>query len=134
MLTKEQEKILTFLLSLPRDTNNRITVSRKNYNLDYSESDFITKLRDIETLGYFEIKYLTGHHNTLKTYIEVIPNGNTLSYFMDKKNKESQKRRDLIKWLIPVIISSLSLLWNILNTLYSTHLKELIDNLTSQIN
>ena len=134
MLTKEQEKILTFLLSLPRDTNNRITVSRKNYNLDYSESDFITKLRDIETLGYFEIKYLTGHHNTLKTYIEVIPNGNTLSYFMDKKNKKSQKRRDLIKWLIPVIISSLSLLWNILNTLYSTHLKELIDNLTSQIN
>lgn len=134
MLTKEQEKILTFLLSLPRDTNNRITVSRKNYNLDYSESDFINKLRDIETLGYFEIKYLTGHHNTLKTYIEVIPNGNTLSYFMDKKNKESQKRRDLIKWLIPVIISSLSLLWNILNTLYSTHLKELIDNLTSQIN
>lgn len=134
MLTKEQEKILTFLLSLPRDTNNRITVSRKNYNLDYSESDFINKLRDIETLGYFEIKYLTGHHNTLKTYIEVIPNGNTLSYFMDKKNKKSQKRRDLIKWLIPVIISSLSLLWNILNTLYSTHLKELIDNLTSQIN
>lgn len=53
---------------------------------------------------------------------------------MDKKNKKSQKRRDLIKWLIPVIISSLSLLWNILNTLYSTHLKELIDNLTSQIN
>lgn len=134
MLTKEQEKILTFLLSLPRDTNNRITVSRKNYNLDYSESDFINKLRDIETLGYFEIKYLTGHHNTLKTYIEVIPNGNTLSYFMDKKNKKSQKKRDLIKWLIPVIISSLSLLWNILNTLYSTHLKELIDNLTSQIN
>lgn len=134
MLTKEQEKILTFLLSLPRDTNNRITVSRKNYNLDYSESDFINKLRDIETLGYFEIKYLTGHHDTLKTYIEVIPNGNTLSYFMDKKNKKSQKRRDLIKWLIPVMISSLSLLWNILNTLYSTHLKELIDNLTSQIN
>lgn len=125
MLTIEQEKILTFLLSLPRDTNNRITVSRKNYNLDYTESDFINKLRDMETLGYFEIKYLTGHHDTLKTYI-------TLSYFMDKKNKKSQKRRDLIKWLIPVIISSLSLLWNILNTLYSTHLKELIDNLTSQ--
>ena len=134
MLTKEQENILRFLLSLPRDTNNRITVSRKNYNLDYSESDFINKLRDMETLGYFEIKYLTGHHDTLKTYIEGVPNRDTLSYFMDKKNKKSQKRRDLIKWLIPVIISSLSLLWNILNTLYSTHLKELIDNLTSQIN
>ena len=134
MLTKEQENILRFLLSLPRDTNNRITVSRKNYNLDYSESDFINKLRDMETLGYFEIKYLTGHHDTLKTYIEVVPNRDTLSYFMDKKNKKSQKRRDLIKSLIPVIISSLSLLWNILNTLYSTHLKELIDNLTSQIN
>ena len=66
MLTKEQENILRFLLSLPRDTNNRITVSRKNYNLDYSESDFINKLRDMETLGYFEIKYLTGHHDTLK--------------------------------------------------------------------
>lgn len=118
MLTKEQENILRFLLSLPRDTNNRITVSRKNYNLDYSESDFINKLRDI----------------TLKTYIEVIPNRDILSYFTIKKNKKSQKRRDLIKWLIPVIISSLSLLWNILNTLYSTHLKELIDNLTSQIN
>ena len=47
MLTKEQENILRFLLSLPRDTNNRITVSRKNYNLDYSESDFINKLRNI---------------------------------------------------------------------------------------
>lgn len=93
MLTKEQENILRFLLSLPRDTNNRITVSRKNYNLDYSESYFINKLRDMETLGFFEIKYLTGHHDTLKTYIEVIPNRDTLSYFMDKKNKKSQKKK-----------------------------------------
>ncbi|CAM4282340.1 hypothetical protein HMPREF1097_02733 [Enterocloster bolteae 90B8] len=50
MLTKEQENILRFLLSLPRDTNNRITVSRKNYNLDYSlkrinrQSDISNKL------------------------------------------------------------------------------------------
>ena len=91
MHTKEQENIIRFLLSLPRDTNNRITVSRKNYNLDYSESDFINKLRDMETLGYFEIKYLTGHHDTLKTYIEVIPNRDTYLILWIKRIRNLKK-------------------------------------------
>lgn len=134
MLSKEQEKILQFLLSLPRDSQNRINVSRNTYTLDFSENVFLNKLRDIETLGFFKIHYLTGHHDTLKTYIEIIPDKSMLIYFDDKISQKSQKRKDTIKWLIPVIISTLALLWNVFNTIYSTYLKELIDALTFHVN
>ena len=121
---------VTGVLALP----NKITVSRENYTLDYSEPDFLDKLRDIETLGFLDIRYLTGHRDTLKTYIEIIPKPELLLYFENKRAQKYKRKLEFWKWMIPVIISSLSLLWNIFNTLYSTHLKELIDSLISSAN
>lgn len=110
MLTKRQETILKYLLSLKRDNQNKINISKSNYTLrDVPENDFIS------TLNYFEQDNLINKHwydirqkdFNYTIEIELLPKA--LTYFQDKKSNKKHDRRDVIKTYIPITISLISL-------------------------
>lgn len=111
MLTKQQEKILKYLLSLKRDNQNRANISKGNYTLqDISENDFITCLYYFEQCNLINTYWYDTHKKDFgkSIRIELLPSA--LSYFDNKRVNKKSNRRDIIKTYIPIIISSISLL------------------------
>lgn len=58
MLTKDQEKILHWLLSLKTDIKNTITISNSmtKYPNGYTDKQIIIKLNEFKNLGFVTIK------------------------------------------------------------------------------
>ena len=104
MLTKDQEKILHWLLSLKTDIKNTITISNSmtKYPNGYTDKQIIKKLNEFKNLGFVTIKWYSPNHAT------VLKDG--INYFADKKKNRTSNRRDWIKTYIPITISFIALL------------------------
>jgi hypothetical protein len=128
MLNKQQEKVLKFLLSLPRDIDNTVSVSNSMCTIpsNISETEFITILNSLEQNGFLKLKWINKNHDNLNNYVTItILNEN---YFKEKSANNIKNLKDNIKWLIPLIISILSLIWNICNTIMYSYLKDFLLN------
>lgn len=128
MLNKQQERVLKFLLSLPRDIDNSVSVSNSMCKIPskMSEKEFITTLNSLEQCNFVKLKWASIHHENLNTYVTVtFLNEN---YFKDKAANKRKNFKDNIKWFIPLGISILSLIWNICNTIMYSALKDCLLN------
>ena len=111
MLNKQQEQTLKYLLSMKKDLENKISVSKNNYSLEnISENDFISYINYLEQCGLISIHWISPHHDNIihTVNIKLLPDG--INYFHNKKIKSKQNRRELIKTYIPIIISLIALL------------------------
>ena len=112
MLTKDQEKILRWLLSLKADIKNTITISNlmTEYPNGYTDKQIIKKLNEFENLGFVTIKWYSPNHNDLNYAVDVTVLKDGINYFADKKKNITSNRRDWIKTYIPITISFIALL------------------------
>ena len=112
MLTKDQEKILRWLLSLKADIKNTITISNlmTEYPNGYTDKQIIKKLNEFENLGFVTIKWYSPNHNNLNYAVDVTVLKDGINYFADKKKNRTSNRRDWIKTYIPITISFIALL------------------------
>ena len=112
MLTKDQEKILRWLLSLKADIKNTITISNlmTEYQNGYTDKQIIKKLNEFENLGFVTIKWYSPNHNDLNYAVDVTVLKDGINYFADKKKNRTSNRRDWIKTYIPITISFIALL------------------------
>ena len=112
MLTKDQEKILRWLLSLKTDIKNTITISNlmTEYPNGYTDKQIIKKLNEFENLGFVTIKWYSPNHNNLNYAVDVTVLKDGINYFADKKKNRTSNRRDWIKTYIPITISFIALL------------------------
>lgn len=99
MLTKDQEKILRWLLSLKADIKNTITISNlmTEYPNGYTDKQIIKKLNEFENLGFVTIKWYSPNHNDLNYAVDVTILKDGINYFADKKKNRTSNRRDWIK-------------------------------------
>ena len=111
MLTKEQEDILQHILSLPRSTQNSVSIGTqmKTYPNEIEEKNLIRILNTLEQNGYIRLKWYGINHNSLNVAVDIfiLPDGD--NYFVNKKITKRNKRIDFMKWIIPLIISIISL-------------------------
>ena len=107
MLTKDQEKILRWLLSLKTDIQNTITISNSmtEYTNGYTDKQIIKKLNEFENLGFITIKWYSTNHNNLNYAVDVTVLKDSINYFADKKKNRTSNKRDWIKTYIPITIS-----------------------------
>lgn len=112
MLTKDQEKILRWLLSLKADIKNTITISNSTteYPNGYTDKQIIKKLNEFENLGFVTIKWYSQNHNDLNYAVDITVLKDGVNYFADKKKNRTSNKRDWIKTYIPVTISFIALL------------------------
>lgn len=127
-MTKEQEKVLKHLLNLKQNINGVISVGNQmdTYPSKMSDDKLIPILNEFESNGLISIKWFSPHHDNL-TYavdITILPDGR--NYFKNKKEKKNNKRYERLKWVLPLVISILSLIWNIINTLFSYYINGLL--------
>jgi len=112
MLTKEQEKILLWLLSLKTDIKNTITISNSmtEYPNGYTDKQIIKKLNEFENLGFITIKWYSPNHNNLNYAVDVTVLKDGINYFADKKASIKESKRRFIESNLAVIISFIALL------------------------
>nr|DAE65122.1 MAG TPA: hypothetical protein [Bacteriophage sp.] len=112
MLTKDQEKILRWLLSLKTNIKNTITISNSmtEYPNGYTDKQIIKKLNEFENLGFITIKWYSPNHNNLNYAVDVTVLKDSINYFADKKKNRTSNKRDWIKTYIPITISFIALL------------------------
>lgn len=111
MLTKEQEDILQYILSLPRSLQNSVSIGTqiKTYPNEIEEKSLIRILNVLEQNSYIRLKWHGTNHNSLNFAVDIfiLPDGD--NYFTNKKIIKRNKRIDFIKWIIPLFISIISL-------------------------
>lgn len=127
-MTREQEKVLKHLLNLKQNINGVISIGNQTdtYPSKMSDDKLIPILNELESNGLINIKWFSPHHDNL-TYaidITILPDGR--NYFKNKKEKKKTKRYERLKWVLPLAISILSLIWNIINTLFSYYINGLL--------
>lgn len=112
MLTKDQEKILRWLLSLKTDIKNTITInnSMTEYPNGYTDKQIIKELNRFENLGFITVKWYSPNHNNLNYAVDVTVLKDGINYFADKKKNRTSNKRDWIKTYIPITISFIALL------------------------
>ena len=116
MLTKDQEKILHWLLSLKTDIKNTITINNSitEYPNGYTDKQIIKKLNELDNLGFITIKWYSPNHNNLNYAVDVTILKDGINYFDDKKKNRISNKRDWIKTYIPITISVISLIISII--------------------
>ena len=112
MLTKDQEKILRWLLSLKTDIKNTITISNSitKYPNGYTDKQIIKKLSEFENLGFVTIKWYSQNHEDLNYAVDVMVLKDGINYFADKKGSIKENKRRFIESNLAVIISFIALL------------------------
>lgn len=127
-LTKEQERILKHIISLPKNTRNTVSIGNQmtTFPENIDDKKLIQILTYLEQLNFIKIKWISVHHDNLNYAVDItlLPDGS--NYFNNKKKTRSNNIKDNIKWLLPLLISILSLIWNICNTVYGWYLNGLI--------
>lgn len=120
MLTKDQEKTLKYLLSIERNSDNQISVGRNNYSLNnVTEKDFISYLNLFENSNLIKIHWHSPHHDNLICFVDITLLPDAINYFKTKKSNKKKTIKEDIKWLIPLIISILSLICSIYSIMLS---------------
>lgn len=112
MLTKDQEKILRWLLSLKTDIQNTITISNSmtEYPNGYTDKQIIKKLNEFENLGLIAIKWNSPNHNNLDYAIDITILKDGINYFANKKALRKEDKRRFVESNLAVIISLIALL------------------------
>ena len=112
MLTKEQEKILQWLLFQKRNTDNTISISNSmsEYPKGYTDKEIIQKLNELANLEIINIKWVSNNHSNLNAYITIKLSREALTYFDNKKNDNKENRRRWIETYGAVIIAFIALL------------------------
>jgi hypothetical protein len=129
MLNKQQEKVLKYILSFERKATNKISIGKYNYSLsDVSIKEFISCVNILEHSNMIQVRWYGNQKDNINIAIDItiLPNG--MNYFDNKKSVRRKNTKDNIKWIIPLIISILSLIWNICNTLMYSALKDYLLN------
>ena len=116
MLTKDQEEILHWLLSLKTDIQNTITISNSitEYPNGYTDKQIIKKLNELDNLGFITIRWYSLNHNNLNCAVDIIIKKDGINYFTNKKKNKISNKRDWIKTYIPITISAISLIISII--------------------
>lgn len=112
MLTKEQEKILQWLLFQKRNTDNTISISNSmsEYPKGYTDKEIIQKLNELANLEIINIRWVSNNHSNLNAYITIKLSREALTYFDNKKNDNKENRRRWIETYGAAIISFIALL------------------------
>ena len=112
MLTKEQEKILQWLLFQKRNTDNTISISNSmsEYPKGYTDKEIIQKLNELANLEIINIRWVSNNHSNLNAYITIKLSREALTYFDNKKNDNKENRRRWIETYGATIISFIALL------------------------
>ena len=112
MLTKEQEKILQWLLFQKRNTDNTISISNSmsEYPKGYTDKEIIQKLNELANLEIINIRWVSNNHSNLNAYITIKLSREALTYFDNKKNDNKENRRRWIETYGAVIIAFIALL------------------------
>lgn len=112
MLTKEQEKILQWLLFQKRNTDNTISISNSmsEYPKGYTDKEIIQKLNELANLEIINIRWVSNNHSNLNAYITIKLSREALTYFDNKKHKNKESRRRWIETYGAVIIAFIALL------------------------
>lgn len=109
MLTKEQEKILKHILSLNLSPQNSVSIGNQmeTYPNGVEEKELIRILNVLEQNRYIQLKWYGTNHNNLNIAVDIfiLPNG--ANYFTNKKVS-------FVKWVIPLAISTTSLIVSII--------------------
>lgn len=112
LLTKEQERILEHLISLPKSTQNVVSIGNQmpTYPDNINDKELIQILTYLEQINFIKIKWTSVHHDNLTYAVDVtlLPDGN--NYFTNKKEKSKSNRREWVKTYIPIIISLVALI------------------------
>lgn len=116
-----KEKVIRYLLSLEREFKNNslyVDISRKKFNASkiskMGETELMNQLILLDTEGLIKLKFRTGYRN-LEYSIPTILSNDIIHYFDKKRNQKMHKCIEVIKWLIPTIISLLALIISILS-------------------
>lgn len=127
-LNKEQERILRYLITLPKNTHNIVSVGNQmsTYPSDITDKELIQILTYLEQVGLISVKWNSVNHNNLNIAIDitVLPDG--VNYFSNKKRQKRNNLKDNIKWALPLVVSIISLIWNIINTLCYSNLRDML--------
>lgn len=122
-MTKEQETVITFLLSKNREMVKnliQVDICRSDFNIpDMTEEKFISILSELEAHRFIDIKWHTGYCNDLKYYITVVLLSPILNYFENKKDAKIKERNQWIQFWIPVSLSVIAIIISIITLLIS---------------
>lgn len=112
MLTKDQEKILRWLLSLKTDIKNTITINNSmvEYPNQYTDKQIIQKFNELANLGLIAIKWNSPNHNNLDYAIDITILKDGINYFANKKALRKEDKRRFVESNLAVIISLIALL------------------------
>lgn len=131
VLSHKQEKLLKYILEQERNSQNQISLGNQmpNYPKNINDKKIIQALDMFEKCNYIQIGWYGMERDNLDNAItiDILPDGE--NYFKNKRQRKADRRWDRVKWLIPLIISTISLLWNICNTLYSKYINDLTNSL-----
>ena len=112
ILTRQEKKILKFILKRPRTLNNSVgmgSLTKDTCPENISEKELIRELNILEQNNLIEIKWKARNHNTLSNTIDIIilPDGD--SYFKIKRRESGKIAWELLKWSVPLVVSIISL-------------------------
>ena len=112
ILTKQEKKILKFILKRPRSHNNSVgmgSLAKGTCPENISEKELIRELNVLEQNNLIKIKWIGCNHDALESTIDVIilPDGD--SYFKIKRRESGKIAWELLKWSVPLVVSIISL-------------------------
>lgn len=106
VLTKQQKDLISYLLTLKRDTNNVVYISRNTYHHALSEKDLLCELNFLSEEGYIKIHTLTKNQRDLSVYIEVHLLPPILNYKEINTAKKHISTYKLITDFLPIFLSA----------------------------
>lgn len=131
-MPNNKTRVIKYLLSKERNYNNNklsVEIGRETFEQseisNIGETEFINQLSVLETEGFITVHFRSPRRD-LAYFITVDLHEPIINYFENKKARKQKSRMDIIKWLAPLSISILSLLWNIINSLLYSRLHDML--------
>lgn len=116
ILTRQERKILHHILKLDRNINNSVYIGGKKGNnvlAKLPDKELIRELIVLEQNNLIKLKWYNVNHGNLDACIEIfiLPDGD--QYFNMRYKQRIKTGWEIFKWLIPLVISIISLLVSI---------------------
>lgn len=111
-LTNE-EKLIEFLNSeLPSSNSNEVRINKRDVEtLGFNEKQAAQLLHLIQTDGLIKIKF-KPNSGDFKVFWRIDLTSKCVHYFDNKHDKNTIKRREQIKTYVPIIISTIALIFS----------------------
>lgn len=127
-----KKKVIKYLLSEDREFDNgviKVHIGRDNFktsNINHlGEKEFINILSLLETEGLIHVHF-RGNSKDLSCFITIFLYEPVINYFNKKRSKIFHNFIEVVKWLIPTIISLISLAIAILSYIHTLQLQQLV--------